>query len=118
MAKISLMSAIVFMAIGLVSGFISNMITGFLGWEQQLMVSGVTFLVFFLILVYIGKASFEWGYLLMFCFLGFVSSWISGFLGGMWGIQGSLYGSALTFIVFFLLLALMGPKKTGVQPSA
>ena len=111
------MAAVVFMAIGLVSGFITDMIVGAMGWELGLLSTFVSFGVFFIILVYMGKAKMGMASLMIFAVIGFISSYISGFLGDIWGLSGSLYGSVLSFLVFFVLLAMLGSKKTGVQTT-
>lgn len=115
--RFSTIAAIVFLAIGLVAGFISDWIVSALGWEMGLLTSFLGFAIFFGLLVYMGRAKMGLTYLLMFCVLGFVSAWISGFLGDMWGISGSLYGSALTVGVLFVLILLIGPQKTGIQTA-
>lgn len=115
--KANIMSAIIFMAIGLVSGFITDMLIGTMGWEVGLLSTFVTFAVFFGLLVYMGKAKMEMGSLMIFAVIGFISSYVSGFLGDMWGLAGSMYGSVLSFLVFFVLLALVGTEKTGVQTT-
>jgi len=112
------MAAMVFMAIGLVSGFISDMLLRVIGWEAGLLTTFLTFGIFFGLLVYMGKAKMGMGPLFIFAILGFVSSYLSGFMGELWGVSGSLYGSMLSFLVFFIALAVVGSKRTGVQTTA
>jgi len=111
------MAAIVFMAIGLVSGFISDMLLSVIGWEAGLLTTFITFGIFFILLVYMGKAKMGMGPLFIFAILGYVSSYLSGFLGDMWGISGSMYGSLFSFLVFFVALAVVGTKRTGVTTT-
>lgn len=115
--KFSVMAAIVFLAIGMISGYISDFIVDQMGWEAGLLTSFVAFGIFFGLLVWMGKARANLTSLLMFCVLGFISSWISGFLGDMWGITGAFYGSALTTGILFLLILLLGQKQTGVTTT-
>lgn len=116
--KSNIMAAIVFMAIGLISGFISDMLLGVIGWEAGMLTTGLTFGVFFLLLVYLGKAKMGMAPLFIFAIIGYVSSYLSGFLGDMWGITGSLYGSVFSFLVFFVALALVGTQRTGITTTA
>lgn len=116
--KSNIMAAIVFMAIGLVSGFISDMLLSVVGWEAGLLTTFITFGVFFILLVYMGKAKMGMSSLFIFAIIGYVSSYLSGFLGDMWGISGSIYGSILSFLVFFVAMALVGTERTGVQTTA
>lgn len=115
--RFSYMAAIIFLAVGMVAGFISDWMISYLGWETGLLASFVGFAAFFGILMYMGRAKFGLTYLMMFCVLGLVSSWLSGFLGDMWGITGSLYGSALSVGVMFILILLLGPEKTGIKAT-
>jgi len=115
-SKINITTAILFMAIGLVSGFVTNMFTASMQLNP-LLTSFIGFGVFFGILVFMGIAKFSFGFLLIFAIIGYISSWISSFMGDMWGFTGSIYGSAIGMIVFFVILVLMGPKKTGVQTA-
>ena len=115
--KVNITSAILFMAIGLVSGFITNMFTA--SWSlDPLLSSFIGFGVFFGILVVMGIAKFSFGYLMVFSIIGYISSWISSFLGDMWGFAGSIYGSAIGMVVFFVILSLLGSQKTGVQTAS
>lgn len=116
-SKSNIMAAIVFMAIGLVSGFISDMLLSVIGWEAGLLTTFVTFGIFFILLVYFEKAKMGMGPLFIFAIIGFVSSYLSGFLGDMWGITGSVGGSLFSFLVFFIALALIGTERTGVTTT-
>jgi hypothetical protein len=115
--KFSVMAGIVFLAIGVISGYTSDLIVDSMGWETGLLTSFLVFGIFFALLVWIGRAKWGLSYLIMFSILGFISSWISGFLGDMWGISGAFYGSALTTGILFLLVLLLGQKQTGVQTA-
>lgn len=116
-SKSNIMAAIGFMGIGLIAGFISDMLLSVVGWEAGLLTTFLTFTVFFILLVYFEKAKMGMGPLFIFAILGFVSSYVSGFLGDMWGISGSLSGSIFSFLVFFVALALIGTKRTGVTTT-
>jgi len=116
--KSNIMAAMVFMAIGLVSGFVSDMLLGVIGWEAGMLTTGLTFGVFFILLVYMGRAKMGMAPLFIFAILGYISSYLSGFLGDMWGFSGSIYGSVFSFLVFFVALALVGTKRTGVTTTA
>ena len=114
--NVNIITAALFMAIGIVSGFISNMITAKMSLNP-LLASFVGFAVFFILLVFMGIAKFGIGSLFLFSVIGYISSWISSFLGDMWGFSGTFWGSIMGFIVFFVILALIGPKTTGVQTA-
>ena len=115
--NLNIMGAIIFMAIGLVSGFVTDMLIGSMGWEVGLLSTFISFAVFFGLLVYMGKAKMGMRGLMVFSIIGFISSYASGFLGDIWGITGSMYGSILSFLIFFVALALLGTKQTGVTTT-
>lgn len=115
--KISLISALIFAVIGMVAGYISTWLLSMMSWELGMIGSFVTFGLFFAILVWMGRARFGLSYLLMFAILGYVASFMSGFLADMWGFSGSLMGMVLDGLVFFLLIALVGRERTGVSTA-
>lgn len=112
--KTAIVGAVLFMSLGLMAGFISDWITGMMGLTSGIITAIVTFGVMFALLAWMGRARMNMGNLAVFCILGYVSSLISGFMGDMMGLTGSLLSGALTFLVFFGLLLMLGPREAGV----
>ena len=115
--NISLMGAVIFLVLGLVAGFISDMLLNYLPWEHALLGSSITFGLLFILMVWLGRAKWNFGYLMMFVLVGWVASYISGWLGDMWGFSGAFMGSGLTLIIMVCIVAFLGPKRSGVQTA-
>jgi len=115
--NISLMGAVIFLVLGLVAGFISDMLMTKLPWEHALLGSFITFGLLFVLMVWLGRARWNFSYLLMFVLVGWVASYISGWLGDIWGFTGAFMGSGLTLIIMFIVIAVLGPSRSGVQTT-
>ncbi|RLI46917.1 hypothetical protein DRO69_01995 [Candidatus Bathyarchaeota archaeon] len=109
--RFNFMALIMFIAIGLVAGLITNWITPMIGLGTEGIMGSLVFLtIFFLLFAWIGGKKLGATGWLWFVVFGLIASFISGWLATAIGVTG-IMASALFLIVFYVLYTWIGRRR-------